>query len=155
MLTLFSFIACATGSSVPEDAIWYAVDVVATGVDDSCGLSQEQKDAGYADSYLYAVAFDGSSATIYIDDNVFASGTISGCNLTYETVEFGQERDTGDVKWILHGEAKVDGASGGSCVDEGDWAGTEWFEITDSEDDNVQVGCEYDMATTGALSSAP
>jgi hypothetical protein len=151
---LFLLAACQSGTSVPEDAIWYAVDVEA--VSTTCGLSDAEMSEGYAESFTYAVSFDGSSATLYIDDNIFASGTISGCSLVYQTVTVGQERETGDLKWQIFGESRVNAASGGACTDNGgDWQGTEYFEIVESEDEAIEVGCTYDMTTSGSLTTAP
>lgn len=151
LLLLF---ACAAGTSVPEDAIWFDISVNAEST--TCALSDSEMNEGYSESFQYAVAYDGSAATLYIDDNVFASGTQSGCNLSYQTVEVGQERASGNVKWMIFGEAKVDGSASGSCVEgEAAWEGTEYFEITESEDEAIEVGCTYDMVVTGTLTTAP
>lgn len=151
---LLALLACHPGTSVPEDAIWYAIDVAAEST--TCALSEAEMAEGYAESFEYAVAYDGSSATLYIDDNVFASGNVSGCNLAYQTVTVGQERDAGNLKWQIYGEARVNAASGGGCTENGgDWEGTEYFEIVESEDPAIEVGCTYNMTTTGSLTTAP
>lgn len=155
VFALIALLACTEESQVPEDALWYDVNV--TGVDTTCALTEEQMSAGYTDAFVYAVALDGSSATLYIEDQVFASGTVSGCNLDYQTVTIGEERPEGNLKWQIYGSAKIDGSAGSDACVEGDdaWLGTEYFEIVESEDEAIEVGCTYNMETTGTLTTAP
>jgi hypothetical protein len=105
----------------------------------------------YAEDFTYALSFDASSATIYIGEDVFASGSISGCDLTYQTVVIGQDtEDDGNVKWQLFGTAAVDPVDGDCAEGDADWLGTEYFEIVSSEDDTLEPGCQYNMETTGS-----
>jgi hypothetical protein len=131
---------------VPEDALHYSVTV--TGLADSCHPDSTD---GYEEKFDYAVAFDASSATIYVGEDVFAIGSISGCNLSYQTVVIGETTENdGDVRWQLYGEAQMDRGDN-ACVDgDGDWAGTESFEIVESDSDTLEIGCTYDMTTSGS-----
>jgi hypothetical protein len=124
--------------------------VTVTGTADTCHPTSTD---GYQDTFDYAVAFDASSATIYIGEDVFAIGSLTGCNLSYDTVVIGEETEhDGNVRWQLHGEAKMDRT--GSCVQDaglgdGEWAGTEVFTILESDDETLETGCEYDTETAG------
>lgn len=147
-LSLLGLLAACEASKVPEDASRWAVTV--TGQHDGC---HPERTDGYQETFDYAVAFDASSATLYIGENAFASGTISGCSLTYQSVVFEQERDEGTLKVQLFGQAAVESVGGDPCVEntELEWEGTEWFEVISSEDPDVEPGCTYDMTTEGTL----
>jgi hypothetical protein len=157
VLLVLSLLACSN-SKVPDDAIFYDVTVT-TAIDEDGGrpgTSDEcHPDAteGYEDNFTYAVAFDGSKATIYIGEDVFAIGTITGCDLTYSTVVIGSETENdGPVKWQLTGTASVDPSEGDACVEgERDWEGSEYFEIVASEEETLEVGCQYGLNTFGGL----
>lgn len=158
MLLVLSLLACSN-SRVPEDAILYDVKVTTSHVDgtgettsDSCHPDATE---GYEETFSYAVAFEGSSATIYIGEDVFALGTVTGCDLTYSTVVIGEDTENdGPVKWQLTGTASIDPAEGDACVEgERDWEGRETFEIISSEDETLQPGCEYELFTFGDLSA--
>ncbi len=158
MLLVLSMLACSN-SRVPEDAIFYDVKVTTYDeateetTSDSC---HPDAGVGYEETFAYAVAFEGSSATIYIGEDVFALGTVTGCDLTYSTVVIGEDTEAdGAVKWQLTGTASIDPAEGDACVEgESDWNGTEIFEIVSSEDETLEPGCEYELFTFGDLSSS-
>jgi hypothetical protein len=157
VLLILSLIAC-TNSKVPEDAVFYNVTVTAKNIDDD-GLVDEchpEATEGYQESFSYAVAFEGSSATLYIGEDVFALGSTSGCTLTYSTVTIGEDTEQdGNVKWQLFGSAEIDPAEGDACVDGPDsWKGSEYFEIVSSEEDTLEPGCQYEMETVGTLDSS-
>ncbi len=148
MLTLvLSLLACEQ-SRVPEDAIYFEVEV--TGNIDEC---HPEAEGGYRETFTYALAFDASSATIYIGEDVFAVGTIVGCDLEYHTVVIGEDTEAdGAVKWQLYGSASVDPSPGDACVEgEAEWEGTEFFEIVSSEDETLVPGCQYSMTASGNL----
>ena len=149
-MLLVQLFACAP-SPIPEDALHYNVKVTATA--DECHPDSTQ---GYSETFEYIVAFDGSDTTIYIGEEVFAVGQITGCDLTYQTVVLPGENDTdGAFKWQLFGTASVDPTEGDACVEgENDWEGTEYFEIVSSEDEQIEVGCQYTMDSVGGLVAA-
>ena len=139
--------ACKEESKVPEGAAGYAITV--TAVADQCHPDSEQ---GYTESFDYFIALDASTATIYIDEQVFAIGIASGCTLSYQTPIIGEDTDNdGNVKWQLFGEASLDAGDDACVPGENDWEGTEAFEIVSSEDDTLEPGCEYRTETTGKL----
>lgn len=157
MLLVLSLFACSN-SKVPEDALFYNVTVTADNIDED-GLVDEchpEATEGYQESFSYAVAFEGSAATLYIGEDVFALGTITGCDLTYSTVVIGEDTEQdGPVKWQLFGSAAIDPAAGDACVEGPDsWAGSEYFEIINSEEETLEPGCQYEMTTVGTLASS-
>jgi hypothetical protein len=148
-------------SKIPEDAIFFDVTVTNAPPEGHTGPSGDEchpeleEIPGYQETFTYALALEGSSATIYVGESVFASGTITGCDLTYSTVVIGEETDAdGPIKWQLHGQASVDPAEGDACVDgDSDWDGTEYFEVVNSEEETLELGCKYYMFTSGGLVS--
>lgn len=146
-----ALLAACSNEKVPEDALWYDVTVTGVGPDECHPGNTE----GYQENFRYALAFSASSATIYIDDVVFASGTLTGCNLTYTTVVYGEDTENGHIQWQLEGQAQVD-AGDDSCVEgEGDWAGTEVFKVVEADSDDLEPGCTYPMETTGTYLANP
>jgi hypothetical protein len=132
-------------SRVPEDALSF--EVTTTGIADSC---HPEATEGSVETYTYALAFDASSATIYIGEDVFAVGSITGCDLQYQTVIIGSEtQNDGFVHWQLFGQASLDAGTNACVEGDDDWKGTETFEIQSSDDDTLEPGCTYDMKTTG------
>lgn len=139
---------CVDNSKVPEGALVYDVDVTGIGPD-SCHPGSTE---GWADSFQYAIALDGSSADVYSDGEPMAAGTISGCNLSYQTVVIGDDgRAGGAIKWQLTGVARIESdSSGDACVDgDAEWEGTETITVIASEDEAIEVGCTYPMSTVG------
>lgn len=153
MLLVLSLFACQE-SRIPEDALYFDVQVEAADTDDDSYVDNCHPDddvKAYKESFTYALVFEASAATIYIGEDVFASGTITGCSLTYETVVIGEETDgDGEVKWKLVGVADVDVVEGDACVDgDDDWSGSEYFEIVSSSEETLEPGCTYEMSTVG------
>ena len=144
---LLLLLACKKESAVPEGATTYEVTVVATA--DEC---HEEDTYTFKETYTYQLALDGSTATVYIDEQQFAVGLISGCSLTYQTAIIGEETEQdGSIKWQLFGAADLDAGDNACVPDEYDWKGTEYFEVVTSEDDTLEPGCEYKMETTGKI----
>ncbi|GDX79461.1 hypothetical protein LBMAG42_12720 [Deltaproteobacteria bacterium] len=140
MLTFLLLVACET-SKIPAESAHYTVTAAA-----------DPEEGTYSDTFEYYLSFDASSALIYIGEDAFARGTVSGCDVTYQSVVVGQDTDGGNVKWQLNGQASIESADGDPCVDgEDDWAGTEWFEIVASEDEAIPVGQTYDLLTNGSF----
>jgi hypothetical protein len=152
---ILSLVACQE-SRVPEDAVYYDVQVTAADIDgdglaDSCHPDNTE---GYQEAFTYALAFDENSATIYIGEQVYAVGTIMGCDLTYQTVVIGEDtQNDGYVHWQLTGQAQVDQPGQDQCTSDDpdlDWVGTEYFEIISTDDDTLEPGCTYESTTAGA-----
>lgn len=144
-MLLLSLLACIENSKVPVGALLYRIAVEGVGPDTCHPGSTE----GWGESYDYAVFFDASSADVYVDGEPFASGTVSQCVLTYQTVTILEERSAGNLKWQLTGQARLDAGDDGCVEGENDFEGTETFEIVDSDDDNIEIGCTYPTSTAG------
>lgn len=147
LLLTGNLLACKEESKIPEGAVGYEITV--TAVADQCHPDANE---GYEETFIYHLALDASTATIYIDEQIFAVGLASGCTLSYQTPIIGEESESdGDIKWQLFGEASLDAGDDACVPGENDWEGTEAFEIVLSEDDTLEPGCEYRTETTGKL----
>lgn len=147
MLVLLSLIACNNGSDVPEGGTTYQVTV--TAIEDEC---HPEATSGYKEEFTYYVFLDASSASVYIGEQLFAVGLASGCTLSYQTPIIGEESDNdGKIKWQLFGEAEIDAGDDACVPGENDWEGTEAFEVVTSEEESLEVGCEYKTEVTGKL----
>ncbi|MSP54408.1 MAG: hypothetical protein EXR69_02195 [Myxococcales bacterium] len=142
----FPLTGCIDNSDVPDDALVYTVTVTGIGPD-TCHPGNEE---GWEEVFEYAVAFDASAASIYANGEVFAAGSLSGCNLSYQTVVIGEDdRAEGALKWQLTGTAKIE-TDGATCVDgDAEWAGTETYTVIATEDDTMEAGCTYPTTTVG------
>lgn len=146
-MTLLLLLACQQESKVPEDATGYSITVTAE--KDECHPDATE---GYEETFQYFIALDGSSASIYIDEQLFASGIVSGCAITYQTPIIGEDTEKdGNVKWQLFGEANFDDGSDACVTGKNDWEGTEYFEIVSTENDTLEPGCEYQTTTAGTV----
>jgi hypothetical protein len=140
VLTLLMLVACET-SKIPSQSLHFSVTASAL-----------DGEGTYSETFDYYLAFDaGSSAgEIYIGEDAFARGTVSACDIVYQSVVVGQDTAGGSVKWQLFGQAATESAEGDPCVDgDDDWAGTEYFEIVASEDPAIEVGTTYELQTHG------
>ena len=148
-MLLAALLACA--SDLDPDAYHWEVTVV--GTDDGCHADGET--VAYREEFTYAVYYDGSSVTLKIDGDTFASGINTGCQLNYESVETREDRGDGYVRWKLEGEAQhqQDGASCGiEANEEGkqlDWQGTETFTLLETDLDGYDTPCSYTMSVEG------
>jgi|WetSurMetagenome_2_1015567.scaffolds.fasta_scaffold547444_1 hypothetical protein len=149
-LALLSLQAAACGPSAgdpPSGA--YNWDVALEGTKDSCNKEMQS----YSDAFTYSLLFEGTSASLYIGEAQFASGTIQGCGLQYEGPVIGEQRGADDafwVQWQLAGDAVVRlGGSGCDLSLDEDWNGTEVFTLVSSDDPSIPAGCTYTVAVTG------
>jgi hypothetical protein len=153
-MLLIALLAC-TESRIPEGALFYDVTVTTADVDDDNVVDSCHPDAQVAivtENYRYAVFFDAERAEVYVGEELFAVGSIGGCRLQYQTVVVGEESDAdGDVKWQLFGSAALDPGDDACVEGDGDWLGSEVFEIVSSENDTLSPGCTYEMETTGTF----
>lgn len=150
-MLLLAYLACASG--LDPDAYHWEVHVV--GADDGCHAEGET--VPYQQEFTYALYYDGSSATMKIDGDTFATGVVSGCTLNYESVETREDRGDGYVRWILEGEAlhQQEGASCGiEANEEGqslDWLGTETFTLLETDLPGYDTPCTYTMDVEGTF----
>lgn len=140
-------LACEEEGLPPDSFNW---EVTITGIEDLCNPQDPQ---GYQETVTYSLFFDGSLTTIHIGQDSFAAGIMSGCSLEYDTPTVGERRGENEefwVKWQLTGEAVL--RQGGSACDltEGvDWEGIEVFEVVETDDPSLMVGCTYTMSVQG------
>lgn len=133
-------------------------DVELSLLEDACNASP----VGYNESLEYRVAYDLDDIEVAVGPDVFATGTSSGCEVSYSTITWTEPRRDGDVQWQLRGSAKVQQGSGGGCAIQdpiaacpnvpafaADWRGCEVFTIVSSEDPNVNPGCTYTLQLSG------
>ncbi len=98
----------------------------------------------------YLLRFDESRVVLSVDGVDFASGTISGCEIEYESSVWGEARDGNEIKWQLTGTATY--RSGGTACnlpDGRDWEGQEVFTIVSSEHPDIASGCTYTLDLNG------
>ncbi len=174
-LVLLSF-AALVGCAEPEDENLFTWDVKVTGVDNSC----TEDAGGSAETFTFGAAFEGSLVALKIvgteTTDTFATGSISGCTVSYESQVVGEpDRAGGPVQWVLSGEAvyrtggevcnmaenvaetaadmNIDLDSfdylNGADPDQVDWVGQETFEVVASENESVAVGCTYTSFVAG------
>lgn len=130
----------------PEDDSGHHWNLTLTGVDDAC----RGQPANYTEKLEYRVKLEGQDAVLAIGPDEFATGTINGCNLVYESVVWGEEFDDYEIKWRLTGSATINFGDGSCNPGNGtDWDGTEWFEVVNSEDPAIAPGCQYEIKTAG------
>ncbi len=172
LLSLVALVGCA--ESEEEDLFTWNVKV--TGVDNSC----TEDESGSTESLTVGATFEGSLVSLKVvgdeSTDTFATGSISGCTVSYESQVVGEpDRAGGPVQWVLSGEAvfrtggevcnmaenvaetaadlDVDLESfdylNGAEPDDVDWVGREIFEVVASENEGVPVGCTYTSFVAG------
>lgn len=130
-----------------EDLPGFLWQVSLSGAEDTC---HDQLD-DYTENLTYRLDFEGSYVELAIDADRFATGTISGCDIAYESVVWQQAIDGYTVHWQLTGSARY--RQGGSSCSLGqgvDWFGTETFELVYSEHPDLETGCTYTLNVEGA-----
>lgn len=142
----FALAAGCNGGDLPG----YYFDVRLDGTDDACTGDP----ADYAESFEYRVELDSNDATLAIGDDVFATGTLEGCLLTYTSLVWTSSRDSAEITWQIFGSARIDLGGGDGCVEQSgsDWDGTEQFVVLSSNAEDVSAGCTYDLALEGTFS---
>jgi len=146
-LLLFPLVACEEEGLDPDSFNW---DVTVTGIEDRCNPSDPQP---FQESVVYSLFFDGGLTEILVGPDNFASGIMTGCALEYDTPVVGERRGPNEefwVKWQLSGEALLrQGGSSCELEDGVDWFGTETFEIIETDDPDLEVGCTYTLSVSG------
>jgi len=127
-----------------EGFVWR---VTALATVDTCHA--EGEGVPYEESFDYRLVFDGSYVELALGPDTFATGTISGCDIEYETVVWGQSVDGVSVRWQLFGEALFRQGGSACNLDGVDWEGTETFEIVSSEHPDIEPGCQYVLELEG------
>lgn len=138
MLSTLVMLAACSDANLPG----HRFDVTLTGVDDGCTGS-----TGGSEDYTYRVEVEGAAVTLSIGEDLLATGTLSGCNVRYDSPSWTESRSGGEVRWSLSGEAVI--ALGDGCKAESGWVGTETITVLESTDPDVQGGCRYSYAVDG------
>ncbi|MFH1467081.1 MAG: hypothetical protein ABIO70_22045 [Pseudomonadota bacterium] len=146
-----SLLACVEEPGPPSGTFDW--DVTITGIEDLCNPTDPQ---GSLEEVTYSLLFDGSLTSIYIGPDLFAQGIMSGCALEYDSPVVGERRGENEefwVKWQITGDATLrQGGSSCDIVEEGiDWVGEETFEIVETDDPSLQIGCTYTMSVVGTF----
>ena len=138
---LIAIFACT--EKPQPDGLW---NVTVTGLSTNCVETEE----GYQESFEYSLFYTGSFVEMKIGEDVFATGQQRGCFLEYESAIYLEEADTNPFRWRISGRADVQGAAGGCDLSEDyDWEGTETLTVVDSENENIEAECVYEMSVTG------
>jgi hypothetical protein len=167
MLALFTLVACTPEGLDPDSSHW---DVTVTAFENTCTDSEQ----GYQEPLTYSLDYEGSLVKLKIGYDAFATGTLSGCKLSYESQVIGEpDRPGGAIQWVLSGDANYstspdlcemeanvgeymteydldwDTVGAGHATNDVSWVGVETFEIVASEDESIEVGCTYSMVVAG------
>lgn len=137
-------VAACSGEDLPGTYF----DIRLDGAENGCTAGTD-----YADTLEYRVALDVNDATLAIGPDVFATGSLEGCQLTYTSLVWTSSRDSAEITWQIFGEARIDLDGGEGCVEaDSDWAGTETFVVLSSNAEDVAAGCTYELAVDGTFS---
>ena len=104
LLSLVALVGCA--ESEEEDLFTWNVKV--TGVDNSC----TEDESGSTESLTVGATFEGSLVSLKVvgdeSTDTFATGSISGCTVSYESQVVGEpDRAGGPVQWVLRMKAAL------------------------------------------------
>jgi hypothetical protein len=136
--------ACASDEALPGE--YFSIE--ATGETNDCTGEPPDLD----ETFQYRVVLDGNTAEIAIGPDVFATGRLEGCLLSYESVVWEEDRQGGEISWQIIGSATVN--IDGACpppVEGEDWLGSEEFEIVSADDAvGMSPGCRYRSALLGS-----
>lgn len=120
-------------------------DVTAQGIENLCTGSGP----AYNEKFEYRLVFEGNDLTIAMGEDVFATGLVEGCHVSYASLVWSSYRDDLEIEWQIVGSADIDVGGGGGCVTDSDWAGTEEYVIITSEHPDVSPGCTFTLDLTG------
>ncbi len=146
-IALCALVLGASGCTDPN-LVGHYWNLTLTGVDDGC----TGQPANYTEKLEYRVKIDGQDIEVAVGPDVFATGAINGCFISYESVVWGEEigPDKTEVRWRLTGSATINTGTGSCRPGNGtDWDGVELFEVVNSEDPSISPGCVYEIALSG------
>ena len=94
-----------------------------------------------SETLSYELFFDGDSVAIEIDGQPFASGTVLGCELEYESPTWLDETANGDVLWSVTSRyVQADGASMCPIPGQYQFLGVEDYTVVESTNDDYPAG---------------
>ncbi|MEQ1502682.1 MAG: hypothetical protein ABMB14_10650 [Myxococcota bacterium] len=135
-------LACACRTDELPGHYW---DVTTDGVENLCTGGG----ADYHEEFEYRGVFEGNDLTLAIGEDIFATGTIEGCSVSYDSLAWSDYREGKEIKWQIAGTARVNVGGAGGCVEGTDWEGTETFIVTESAHPDVSPGCTYTLNVSG------
>lgn len=146
VVTPILLMLAACGPQVAEpDGVW---TITVTGIDNEC--TDEAPD--YTSTFEYQLFYSASDIAISIDNEDFAVGSIVGCDIRYQSGIWLEESDGGNFQWQISGEAQFENAAGGCDLPDGiDWVGTEELTVVSSENEEIEVGCDYTLDVVGVF----
>ena len=96
---------------------------------------------GSKETFTYELFFDGDSVAIEIDGQPFASGTVLGCELEYESPTWREETPEGEVLWSVSSRyVQADGASVCPIPGQFQFLGVEDYVVVESENEAYPQG---------------
>ena len=133
---------CGCGTAELPGDYW---NISMVGADNGCTGGG----ADYSAEYEYRVLFEGNDITLAIGEDIWATGIVEGCTLSYTSLVWSDYREDLEIEWEILGTSQVNVGGGGGCVDGTDWQGTETFIVTTSAHPDVSPGCAYTLEVTG------
>jgi hypothetical protein len=145
VLALSGLCACG-GAELPG----HYFDVRLEGAENGC---TDEAPGSYGEEFEYRLELDVNDATLAIGDDIFATGSLEGCQLNYTSLVWTSYRDNKEITWQIVGQARIDLGGGEGCVvGTSDWDGIEQFVVLSSNADDVSAGCTYDLTAGGTWS---
>ncbi|MEZ4235715.1 MAG: hypothetical protein R3F59_06040 [Myxococcota bacterium] len=141
LLPLLAIAAGCGGQELPGQ--YY--DVSVDGQDNQCTGNAPN----YHEEYEFRLVIDGNDIQLAVGPDIFATGTIGACDISYSSLAWSSYRDGNEIQWEILGQAKINVGAGGGCVNGKDWEGLETYLVTNSAHPDVSSGCTYDVAVTG------
>lgn len=142
----------AAGCTNTDAYSGYVWDVTVTSTEDTVDTCNDPPQA-YSDSLEFVLNFDGSSVDLAIGADTFATGTISGCRIEYESpvvIDLAYAQEGYDVKWQLDGWADYEQAAGACDIaDDYNWLGEETFTVVSSDHPDIEANCYYTLEVSG------
>ena len=141
LLLALGLAACA------EPVEGFEWDITLTGAVDLCNAEP----VGFEETYRYRLTFEGSQTTLHIGPDAFASGAIAGCEISYQSVVWGEEKDGFEYRWVIDGQAfyRQSGGCDAQLPENVDWQGTEIYTILETTNPDIPPNCTYELTAEG------
>lgn len=129
-----------------EDTSGHTWALTLTGLEDGCTGTP----MNYTEKIDYRLQITGQDVTLAVGPDEFATGTVNGCVIAYDTVVWGETVDDHEVRWQIHGGATITFGDASCSPSNGtDWDGQERFEVVSSDNEAISPGCEVVVAVSG------
>lgn len=151
-LGLGAWVGCGGGGLQSDDEHQYFVwNVEVIGHEDLChDPPVEPTDPNASFEFVIEYTAGSSNISLFVGEEQFATGTLRGCDIEYESVVWSTSTQGYEYKWKLHGQATIrQGGTSCDLPDGVDWQGTEDFEIVSTTNEDVVPGCTYSLTEEG------